>query len=84
MLKDRLHDNIRIFLDRLPKSVSSIILFDKASQVVGFALVDTDDSSRLAEIYNLDCKKVKEIVHDTTIKEMIDLLLKDKCSNIIV
>jgi len=80
MLQDRVRDNIRDFLETLPKSVSSIILFDKASQVVGFALVDTDDNSRLAEIYNLECKKVKEIVYDTTIKEMIDLLLKDKCS----
>lgn len=82
MLQDRVRDNIRVFLERLPKSMSSIVLFDKASKVVGFALVDTDDSSRLAEIYNLDCKKVKDIVHDTTIKEMIDLLLKDKCSYI--
>lgn len=75
-----INKDMRAFLSALPPNITSIILFDQAGQVLGFAVLDRSDKRRRAKIYNSDCKEVKEVVSNTTVKEAVDVLLKGMCT----
>lgn len=65
----------------LPLNKMSLVLFDQTSQIVGFAVLDKYD--REGAIYNLECKKIKDVKSNTKIKEMVDALIKERYSSII-
>ena len=75
-------ENVKAFINALQPNMMSILIFDRASQVVGFAVFNRNDERCLAKIYNIDCDEIKEVLLTTPIKEMVDLLLKDTCTYI--
>ena len=77
MIQNRYRERIREFTRTLPLNKMIMVLFDQASQVVGFAVIDRKDRESGA-VYNLECKKVKDVKPDTKVKEMIDALMKEK------
>lgn len=82
MAQIHVNENIRVFLNALPSNIMSLILYDKSNQIVGFVISDGNTKIKQAKIYNLNCKKIKEVSFNTTIKEMVNFLIRDKCTYI--
>ena len=78
-----LNQNIKAFLKALPPNMMSLILFDGASQIIGFAVSDADDHRGLTKIYDSDCREVSAVPLGTTVKDMVDVLIRRKCAYIV-
>lgn len=77
MMPNRYREKIREFTRTLPLNKIILVLFDQASQVVGFAILDKKNRETGA-IYDLECKKIKDVKPNTRLKDMIDVLIKER------
>ena len=79
----QIDQNIKLFIKSLPSKTFSLLLFDQGNRVVGFAVLDENDETSLATIYNANCKKVKKVERGTNIKEVVNILTKDRLRYIV-
>ena len=79
MVSLQIKEKMKEFLQTLPPRYPSLLLFDRANHIIGFAVFDRNDGMDQAHIFNLDCKEVFVVNRHTHLKDVIDRLLREQC-----